>query len=106
MCDPGDLPGASAVGAMVKGELLREWHAQVVEDHLTRDGLVELRSRLDPVRREFDCPVSRALLILVIERLAPLRGLASPEQDSMWAELVPPVPDMPGDLGDGPPPRW
>jgi hypothetical protein len=95
---------AESVGQMVKRVQLAEWHGQVVEGHLTRDGLIELRSRLDPARGEFGCATAHALLIIVIERLAPMRDMA-PEDDTLWAEVLGQVPDSPAGLEDGPP-RW
>src|SRR5262245_55064751 len=101
MCDAT----VESVGSMVKHVLLAGWQTQVVEGHLTRDGLVELRSRLDPQRREFDCPCAHALLILAIERLCPFRGIEDPADDPLWVEVIGEIPDSPAGLDD-PPPRW
>lgn len=79
----GDL-GPAEVGGAVKHAILHEWRQQLAAGHLTREGLVELRSRLDPAYREFGCPCSRLLLAKVIEALAPLRGIA-PADDDLWA---------------------
>lgn len=96
MCD------ATAVGRVVSHALIGEWAALLRTDGLNREGLITLRSELDSP--EFACPHGRALLLAVIERLAPLRGI-EPCEDDLWGEIVGTVPDDVSEL-DGRPPAW
>ena len=99
--------GATLGGHVVKHALLAEWRELLAAGGLTFDGLIAIRSRLDPAFGEFGCPCSRLLLGKVIERLAPLRGLSAHEDDlwpsaldddAVWLNFAGTLPDSVADI--------
>jgi hypothetical protein len=90
-----------SIGRVVRHARLRDWYALLSADGLTRNGLVMLRGMLADARDLG--PEGQALLLLTIERLAPLRNIR-PEDDHLWQEIVGQVPDTPRSITH--PPLW